>query len=867
MPFIGFPHSFLENLSNFWQKLFSDADQLESMYRGSAVLMGQAYLELLENVLNVSLLDTPVFNKEYFQLLALREDEIRYVAGDTTPDDRWAYALPTGLISFQELNNKVIEPSASLQDRVDYTVSDGETLFKVDPTDPEQLAAPLPGFARRIVEVSFGGSFDDDDRATWVIPDPNYPGWLSLNIYKGDTLRLLDVGPDPGDPEQKAVSDHIITLVREEALYVAADTALPDADPQSYVVLRVPYDDTISHESMTFNVGPPDYADLAKDRLVLGSVRVYAKRLSDGADVVEDVDYEIDYERGIVYKLTAWTVTSINQIDYQWMVEVYPATGGTVPRFSRKGIAVSTATERVTQIALWALDTLVDRLVLSNNFGALINVERDSSEGYRAFLRGVFQLYVLGPVLERIESAMNVILGLPVARDDGEVLDGTDTSSNTLKDYVFTIRPDSGDRATYEFAKGAPLRSDVLDPTNIGVLTFESFEPLTTGITVTDYVQDQDWWHDVVIPRELFPLDNDVIPPSTRRRANSRYIKHVFDPVDAAQFGDPGLIYGADESGFEPAPGHPIFRHRLAFVLMDRYLKFHTFYIRFDPTIFSLSQGEDFARSMVDLQNLVYSAKPAHTYILVQPATDFYDEVFAAEEYYYQPQRYVGGVQDQEIYETVGDLPSGVEPYVQLGLFLNISMGPSSDAQRDRFLFTDKELTYGVSDWDYGDYFRYEIVPLTIDFTLPATPYAIGGAPSAPRRRKIVYVFVDGLIGGKRLEENTDYTYDDVAETLTRLTEWDSNTGVTVKILHLNIVNVSDGPAPNTGDTALAHGNIDPANIQADYSGAIDWFGLPIPVENARDMSVVDRALQITVTPVGSPFSLVEPYRLLGFFT
>jgi hypothetical protein len=341
--------------------------------------------------------------------------------------------------------------------------------------------------------------------------------------------------------------------------------------------------------------------------------------------------------------------------------------------------------------------------------------------------------------------------------------------------------------------------------------------------------------------------------------------------VDGARFGDPGLIYGADESGFQPPAGQPIFRHRLAFVLMDRYLKFHTFFIKFDPSVFSLSLGDEFERSLNDLQTLVFSAKPSHTYIFVQPPTEFYEEMIMAEEDYYQPQRFEGGNEDQEIYETIGELPDPGEPYVQLGLFITVNLGTHLDSQRDHFLFTDEGLTYG-DVWKYGDYFKYEIVPLTMDFPTQGVPVSIGGTPGAPRRRKIVYVFVDGeiTVGAEvhRLVENIDYTFDDAAETLTRLTTWDSHTGVSVKILHLNISNIADDAQPALGDTPLGHSCIDPANIRADYSGAIDWFGNPIPTTLARDMSIVDRALQIKVRDAtGGAFTLIEPYRILGFFT
>jgi len=862
MPFIGFPHSLLESLSDFWQRFFADADQLESLYQGTAVLMGQAYLDLLSNVLSVSLQDAPVFNKEYFRLITLREDEIYYVA-----DDQWAYTLPTDLISFQSLDNKVIEPSASLQERIDYTLDEGRILFTADPTDPTQIGEPIPGYAHRTLDVMFGGTFDDSTRAVWTTPS-----WVAQSVRKGDILRLLDVGPDIVDPEQRLVSDHTITLVRSNALYVSTGTPLQVLTNQAYAVLREPADNVVVLESITFT---SDIANLAHTRLVEGTVRVYGKNLGTGADVVEDQDYTVDYERGRIIRLTPWLPAATYTASYQWLEEVYPTT--------RTGTATGETIARVSQIALWALDTLVDRRILANNFGALINSDEDSSENYRAFLRGIFQLYVMGPVLERIESALNVILGLPVIRDDGEILDGTDTTSSTLVNYVFTRRLTVNQRATYEFPKDAPLRTDVLDVANIGVLTFNSFDPLTTAVTVTDYIQDPQWWYDISIPVEIFAKDTGAAPSTSRRRANSQYISHVFNPSDGARYGDPGLVYGADEGGFQPALGHPIYRHRLAFVLMDRYLKFHTFYVRFDSDIFSLPASTTYSRSVSELNALVFSSKPSHTYIHVQPATDFYDEIKVAEEHYYQPQRYIGGIEDQEIYETEGALPDPGQPYVMLGLFFNLTLGSSLDAQRDRILFADNELTYGVNDWTYGDYFRYEISTLSMDFATVGVPQAIGGVPSSPRRRKIVYVFVDGEItsGGttRRLEENTDYTYDEIAETLTRVTAWDSNTGVTVKILQLNIANIvdgfdEDGGVINTdlGDTPIVFCGTDPANKRADYSGAIDWFGLPIPVEDARDLSLVERALQISVTDTREPdergpFSIVEPYRLLGFFT
>lgn len=850
MAFIGFQHSLFEGLSDFWQRFFADADQLEQLYRGTATLIGQAYLDLVANVLNVSLLDTPVFNREYFRLIAIREDETRYAPGATTAEDRWTYTLPAGLRSFQSLDNKVIEPTASLQDRIDYTIEDTQTRFLVDPTDPAHDGTPLPFYARRMVDVVFGGTIDDTERSSW--PSPS---WLAQGVRKGDILRLLDVGPptDP-DPSQKRVSDHLIVLVREAFLAVATGTSLTDTAAQAYVILRKPANNTVEFEALTF-VG--DTAPTIRQRLVANSVRVYAKRLSDGADVEEGIDYSVDYERGRIYRTSAWLPASLNLVNYEWLVEVFPV--GAPPQFSRTGTTVATGvTARVTQIALWALDAMVDRQVLANNFGALINLYQDSSESYRALLRGIFQLYVLGPVLERIESAINVMLGLPVVRDDGEILAGVDVTSDPLLNYVFTTRPTTLQRITYEFPKETPIREDVLEAGNVGVLTFESFEPLTTAVTVTDYIQDPNWWHNIVIPRELFTADSGVTPSVIRRHVSPVYVPHVYNPTDGAKYGDPGLVYGADENGFIPATP-TVYRHRLAFVLMDRYLKFHTFFVKFDPLVFSTQLGARYSRVINDLNELIFSAKPAHTYLYVQPVTAFDDVVETLEEGLYPPP------------DALEEIPGGPYTPVTLGVFLNLTLGSIGDPMtRDRILFTDASVIYGLNDWNYGDYFRYELVPLTMDFTLAGVPQAILGTPTAPRSRKIVFVYVEGTtLDGKRLVEGVDYLFDEGASTLTRATNWSVIAGVSVKILQLNIINLSDGiPNAALGDTPLLFSGHDPALKCADYTGAIDWFGVPIPVDDARDLSCVERALQISITNSGDvgPFSLVEPYRLLGFF-
>jgi len=841
MPVIDFPHSFLEGLSDFWQRFFNEADQLDAMYQGSAILMGQAYLDLLSNVLGVSLKDAPVFHKEYFKLVTLREDQLHYERGAASDDDRWVYAITDDLVSFASLDNRVLEPTASLQERLDYDLALGQIRFKVDPTDPAGTGVPLPGFARRGLDVATGGAFDDTTR-------PAATPWASLGVRKGDTLRLLDVGPDPLVPQQRKRSDHAIALVRPAALFVAGTTPLVAAsEPQSYVVLRHPARPEVTFEPLVFlDADARTTANLGHTHIDQGSVRVFA-RAPSGADVVEGIDYVVDYERGELHRLTAWQESSAPTVTYSWMEEVWPQDGG-VPRASTTGVVRSgPSTTRVVQMALWAPDALVDRRVLARNFGSLIGVERDSSESYRAFLRGIFQLYVLGPVLERIESALNVVLGLPVVRDDGEVLAGVDTSE-PLVNRVTTQRPATRQQATYEFPKGTPLRAD-LTAAQVGQLTFQAFEPLTAAITVTDHVQDPSWWQGVMVPPELFAEASGTPATRARRTASPFYVKHVVGANDQPRFGDPGLKVGADEHGFQPAPGHPIYRHRLAFVLMDQFLKFHTFFVRFDPTVFAQA-GARFARSFSDLETLVLTAKPSHTFAIVQPATTFLDRIQIPEAGVYQPQRYRGADHDAaEVYPSIDALPDPGQPSALLGLGLHVGVGTPAD-HRDQVLFTDGPLVFGVNDWKFGDHFHYEPVTAFLDFPAVGAAVTLPGAPPGPRRRRVVRAHLATTVGGRRLVENVDYSVDPKEATIRRLTGWDQITAVPVSVLQLDIGNAVDEPLdPALGDRALLLAATDPAHRTARFPEAIDWLGQVVPTTDARDLGLVERALTVRVLP------------------
>jgi len=194
--------------------------------------------------------------------------------------------------------------------------------------------------------------------------------------------------------------------------------------------------------------------------LVLGAKRHDARVLGEatypaGGDVVEGVDYAVDYDAGVVRLLWPWRPAVAASASYAWRLlvaaESYAARGDWFPSSYARGDVVrraggvyvcvvkssdpsdllpaewetfapfaTDAPTETREIAMWAVDARVDRDLLYNNFGHLLGFRKRSGEAYRAFLKGVSQLFLRGPSVGRFEGALNVAAGLPVVREDGE---------------------------------------------------------------------------------------------------------------------------------------------------------------------------------------------------------------------------------------------------------------------------------------------------------------------------------------------------------------------------------------------------------------------------------------------------------------
>ena len=553
------------------------------------------------------------------------------------------------------------------------------------------------------------------------------------------------------------------------------------------------------------------------------------------------------------------------------MHEVVFGTGGTIEEYTEG---------KVKQVAFWVPQVKVDRFNLYYVYGDLLNRFSVSSEAYKAFLRGIMQLYILGPSLERIEAALNVTAGLRLIRNDGEILQSYDTGvtqsgadgefltptalhpyprfqsltatfaeidvgrsivtehaanelnigrfkilnvidTNTVeveaeygvvneaalawvetRDYLKTV---TTDQRVYQYPYNIPIREDIMDSSNWGTLTFQAFEPLTTAFTVTDYVEDAQWYYDKVIPEMLWPSAS-----RPRRIAATELYENIIGPSDDARIGDPGLFIGADDDGnVTLVPDAAALRHCAAFILFDRYLKFHMFYVQFSD---KLDYTDEFIQ---DLDELVLVAKPSYTYPYVEPVRPYEDIAALTEVFdYYWAFSFGYGA------DTI-DTPDH---------FLGIGLP-------DRFI-------------KIGDYFRYvKFAAVPVGFVTTGGVDAPFVLPMAASERILKFVLNATVNGGDPLVENTDYTVDydpdsATAFTVTPLTAWDAGTTVDFTGLGLDVVNVGTTPIPDTtiGLTPICIGGEDPGYIRKVIGAS------PAPSE------MVDRAISLFVNDGGLPY-------------
>lgn len=154
-----------------------------------------------------------------------------------------------------------------------------------------------------------------------------------------------------------------------------------------------------------------------------------------------------------------------------------------------------------TQTSLWAEVTLVDNTEsIENNFGNLIDFKEDKVQSYSSALdylsviKGLWYYVWNSRTLKNTRLASQIILGLPFTTSNGIILNVYEYDSENTAVVVKNENNESVIKV-YSFPTilGIEDNPSTDSPYQKGDF-IEQFSPVCKGVTVTDYVDDPDWW-------------------------------------------------------------------------------------------------------------------------------------------------------------------------------------------------------------------------------------------------------------------------------------------------------------------------------------------------------------------------------------
>lgn len=476
----------LTGLSSFWQTMFADKDQLKSLYRGTEELLGQAYLDLMTEVLNTNLDEMPLFNKEYWHLLTVREDNVRY---NPEYDAPYYVELDEPLVEAEFLYNRIYDPSWMWERGNDFEVDDDNHVIRFYENPFEDT---LPGVASRNTRI------EPRELRT------GHHGVYSVN--NPDTLEVKGI-VKRGDEGEVFGSD----LFRDKsASFTEEDVGR---------VLNLDSGDVYTIDSIL------DSVTVRLDSTVLESAESIRWDLTDPTVFYShNIGEEIRVTNPSTEEETSHYIDSVGSEGMS--VVLKPEISFPVSGSDKEVYWTHYSKSDVEELSFWVPDAYFDRESLYLSFGYLINRKEPTSEKYRALIRGIFQFFMMGPALRRIEAALNVMVGVPVVQENGEVV------KEIYTDKLVT------DTHEYEVPEGS-IRSDV----QIGD-ELSAFESITDIFEVVDAYRDPQWYRGKRIPDGILygeeSTDNNVDPD-------------IYDTVIGAgkpwSIGDPRVRIGADFDG------------------------------------------------------------------------------------------------------------------------------------------------------------------------------------------------------------------------------------------------------------------------------------------------------------------------------
>jgi len=146
----------------------------------------------------------------------------------------------------------------------------------------------------------------------------------------------------------------------------------------------------------------------------------------------------------------------------------------------------------VKQYSLWMVDVALDEQFIYDYYGKLLDVSPETStENFKSFVYGLYYLFTNGPTLSLLSKGLNLVLGIPLARETETVLD---IRKYLNTDQFLVITDLNQYLVPYGLAPSVAI-GDVLEAT----------QEIAQWVEVKDWQKDGDWWINLQIPPAVMP--------------------------------------------------------------------------------------------------------------------------------------------------------------------------------------------------------------------------------------------------------------------------------------------------------------------------------------------------------------------------
>lgn len=558
--------NFIQSLPRVWRQMFAQSDQLKTAYAASEQLMAQAYMDLLQDALGSNIQKQRLFRRLLFRNHLLSASDRFIVPG--FPGQPTLHYIPISIEDkgwkinrIRYIGNSLIAPTLFWERGVDFEmVLDGSVELRQarsrEPLLPNQdyVAFNQDPFLQSALPPK-ETSEDFFNIVSPVGAAVDYPT-LGVTASSGHIVRITF------DADGRVFELPVISSAISQLEFDTAYLTVMDSDTTR-----------LSNRGFTFELLDSTYAIVlgtARGRFIEQTIRV--KQVAVWfADLLAD-DYALSEVYGALLGVEETSTESYKNL-LRGLLQYYVA-GNSLKRTESvvhviAGLPVfDSANESILQVTTTGAETtiLTDTTLYHTdpNFPLADAVLKATADLDGHVPDGAARWIVAPNSVDLKQLGVDSTHSIRIADGTAPGVDYVATIIKTYNNHRLLVTAGTaipaGAGTYWGFSIGsiAPNYEDVVPmETDIPVevesftqdttIEFDALDPLTSAISVEDYITMPEWWEKRLISREVFE-DDDI----QRRTATQRYFPTKIGTV-GLRIGDPMWKIGADEQNKNPS--------------------------------------------------------------------------------------------------------------------------------------------------------------------------------------------------------------------------------------------------------------------------------------------------------------------------